>query len=533
MVKSIIMKEYKTKVGKNLIDILMFSMYPDCKIIYREYIQNAFDAIIKAVSKGILSQVKDGMISITTSTSQRVVEIRDNGTGIPSDEVAPLLLNVADSQKDGITQAGQYGIGRLVGAGYCNQLIFETSAKGEKISSQVTFDVVKAREIMFDTSDKSSTEDVIDAITTLTTYETAEEDEHYFIVKLIGIGESYDILLDEKTIAAYIQEVAPIDYSMPFKSSVMQKSIAENTDFAKCYKELQFVKISLNEETDLRKKYGLKVDGTGDRIYDAEFFTIEDDKFGRLAWGWFALTKFTKAIPASDSKRGIRLRKMNIQLGNGNLLDQYFSETRGNNYFYGEIHATHPHLRPDSSRSGLSPTPEAISLFKHLKNYFIELKDVYYLANRVKSAEKDIHTGLFQKSQNKSEGDSNIESAKKKFDKTENSKQAQTDVGKKIVSIYKQDIQSSLKQVQSSQSERDRSSIGDTTFQEKQNKINVVLSTPIVVVKDKFAELQSKLSPSEVWLVRRVFKSLTDNAPTSSRELIEELQKLVIKDLLN
>ena len=37
---------YQPIVGKNLIEILMFSMYSDSLIIFREYVQNAFDAIV-------------------------------------------------------------------------------------------------------------------------------------------------------------------------------------------------------------------------------------------------------------------------------------------------------------------------------------------------------------------------------------------------------------------------------------------------------------------------------------------------------
>lgn len=39
---------YQPIVGKNLIEILMFSMYSDSLIIFREYVQNAFDAIVEA-----------------------------------------------------------------------------------------------------------------------------------------------------------------------------------------------------------------------------------------------------------------------------------------------------------------------------------------------------------------------------------------------------------------------------------------------------------------------------------------------------
>ena len=38
-------KTPKPVFGKNIIEMLMFNMYDECKVIYREYIQNSFDAI--------------------------------------------------------------------------------------------------------------------------------------------------------------------------------------------------------------------------------------------------------------------------------------------------------------------------------------------------------------------------------------------------------------------------------------------------------------------------------------------------------
>ena len=101
------MQGHQTQIGKNLIDILMFSMYPDAKMIYREYIQNAYDAIIEAQRVGVLSQVKDGQVSVLVNQRERIAQVKDNGIGIPSEQVAIKLLNIADSYKDGVTSAGQ------------------------------------------------------------------------------------------------------------------------------------------------------------------------------------------------------------------------------------------------------------------------------------------------------------------------------------------------------------------------------------------------------------------------------------------
>ena len=117
--------------GKNIIEMLMFNMYDECKVIYREYIQNSFDAIQQAVEKGILPSINDGIVNVDIDGKHRTVVIRDNGTGITLEKAPSTLLNIAASEKDGYSQAGQYGVGRLVGAGFCSRIVFRTKANGE------------------------------------------------------------------------------------------------------------------------------------------------------------------------------------------------------------------------------------------------------------------------------------------------------------------------------------------------------------------------------------------------------------------
>ena len=206
------MEGFKSTTGKQLLNILMFSMYPEPKIIYREYIQNALDSINAAARKGILSKVKDGNVSVSINRQEREVRIEDNGQGIPTEEVAARLLNIADSPKDGISAAGQFGIGRLVGAGYCRRLVFETSVKGEKIKTRLELDVDFVENVLRDSSDDSSANELMDAATQLK--RSAEKEEaHYFKVFLEDIKSDYDQLLDEELVTDYLKEVAPIDFS--------------------------------------------------------------------------------------------------------------------------------------------------------------------------------------------------------------------------------------------------------------------------------------------------------------------------------
>lgn len=516
------MSEYKSTVGKNLLKILMFNMYHEPKTIYREYVQNALDSINEAVRQEILAKVKDGSISISINRNMRQIVIEDNGKGIISSEAETKLLNIADSYKDGIVSAGQFGIGRLVGAGYCRNLTFETSAKGEAKKTIIDIDVDFVDRIIKDGSDHSSANEVMDCVTK-TRFEYEDVDAHYFKVILNDIKSSYDNLLDTDAVIEYLQEVAPIDFGMPFKMRFVNAA----PDIYKVHHDnLSTVSISVNQKSDIRKRYGLRVEGTGDNIDSLEYFTISDYQYGDLAWGWFAITKFSTQIPASDKNRGIRLRKHNIQIGDGDSLNNLFTEARGNLYFYGEVHVINDNIEPDSGRSGLAPTPETIKFQNLLKDEFINLKNLYVLANRAKNVIKTVADHK-RKSEDptysqaeRTTSKNNIQTELDKFKKLEDKAQISPDTAK-VVDLYKKALEN-------------MDSHSDEDVKAEETRTSIIIpekNTAPPKVKDIFAPLINVLSERETFLVRRVFKSLSDNCPEPNKQLIEELKIMVIKDL--
>jgi molecular chaperone HtpG len=513
------MSEYKSRVGKKLIEILMFSMYPDAKIIYREYIQNARDAIKDAVDAGVLNQYKDGHIVVDIDKENRRIRITDNGIGVPMTKVESVLLDIADSTKDGINSAGQFGIGRLVGGGYCKTLSFKTSTKGEAKASEITFDVEAARSILDDDNDRRSADEVIDAITTIESHDE-DEDKHYFTVTLDNVRPEYPDLLYHGVICNYLKDVAPIDYQFVFKNKFLTQTDIP-ADYVGFQKQVGHFKISVNQEPDIRKQYGITIDGTQDEIYGIEYFKIEDDTYGLLAWGWYAVTAFSEAIPTRDKNRGIRLRKHNILIGSPDLLNQFFKEPRGNNYFYGEIHAVHPKLKPESSRSGLAPTPEAIRFQELLKGHFDTLYHLYHLASKMKIATRDIVTTQTEIAQGCEPEDvpkvtQKLEQAHKKLSSAVRSTNAQTEVGQKVVEIYKKKLE-----------EKEAPTITPVLTFTQSNEV----PTPTKPIADKFSVLDLKYSATEIALIKKICKLMKDYCPVAQTRLVDELTGKVVEML--
>lgn len=537
-------QKVNSHIGKKLLDMLMFSMYPDAKIIYREYVQNAFDSINSAVGQKILNKTKDGIVSIKIDPSSRNISIRDNGTGIPVDNAPTVLTSIADSSKDGIEQAGVYGIGRLVGAGYCDVLEFRTSAKGEDTATVLSFDVNKTRQILDNDSDRRSATEVMNSIISWD-YISEKKEEHYFEVILHNIKEEYPILLSEDDIIEYLKEVAPIDYEMPFKNNIMFPSIEDGSIFDSLQQNLNFIKLSVNDHLDIRKRYGNTVVGTGDEIVGLQYFTLDDEYFGRLAWGWFAITKFTKAIPASDPNKCIRLRKLNIQIGEANYLNEYFDEARGNNYFYGEIHACHKNLRPNTSRAGLTPTVEANIFFKKLKEYFKNLRDLYTLANKAKNAVRDIEQATAKinqegiTEQERKEAEAALSTGKKKLESAtkaaSNKAVSHGDAVTKVVEQYTNQVNTNNEQsiIPNNESENDENtSILSINSQHIVSESETIVEPETIAQiqpQDVFEPLKNKYSKEQIWTIRKIFKSLSDNCPKGQLPLIEDLKKRRLK----
>lgn len=597
---------YSSEVRKKILSMLMFQLYSDERTIYREYVQNALDSINKAIDTRVLDQAKDGVVNIDIDVKHKVIKIKDNGAGIESANAVRTLLDISPSNKDGVSQAGMYGIGRLVGGGYCHELIFRTSARGEAIGTQITFDVDKIWQMVEKDEEDYLATYVINECTIRESI-PAEESDHYFEVELKGVKDDAALsLLDAETIINYLREVAPVEYKSEFKNTLMYKSIADNPEFKELHEGLEKVQVLVGE-TRIQKQYGLSIRGTKDKINNLEYFKIEDRKYGLLGWGWYALTKYTIQIPKDDKLAGIRLRAHNIQIGDANLLSgtNYWKEDRSNSYFYGEFFVTHPHIRPNGARDGLVPTPEFRSLENGLRTYFENLKTLYTKANEAKKSIDKIYDGIkriddhggaidynakdlinnrgigkFEKLMKTSFGFEAIKrmlllyqpqfleakaKGEKKLRPTTPTPQEHVSIKKENPTTASVDIPMDNAEatttlvVSSTPTETDieyPSAIDNTTepSQTIANPLEPVsvqepatyqhealisgqcivtpTSTPLLGQQDIIASLNNVLDPSEIWLLRRVFKVLNSFCPDNEHDqkLIAEMERLIVKE---
>ena len=378
-------------IGKNVIESLTTGMYENPLFVYREYIQNAADAVDHAVKSGVLQKGEEA-ISVRIDNERQEIIIEDNAIGIESAKAFSILRNIAKSTKQKGIDKGFRGIGRLGGLAYCQKLTFETSCKGEDVKSIVTWDAEKLQNLINDTEDKSSGEEVVKEVTSFDS-KKEDKDEHYFKVVMEDVNLGDLLNIDEVT--NYLQMVAPIDINSSFLyKKEIQKYMNEHQLSVDTYN------IYINGD-QIFKPYNSKIysfDKAGNKktagnVYQVNYFNRKSASGEPLFWGWFSMTSLEGQIPSVNLARGIRLRSANIQIGDSEICKKFFTSTsdqRFSFYFFGELHALNSKLIPNSRRDYFEDNDICKEFENAVKEEFLKLKKYCYEVSNLKSCYKKI-----------------------------------------------------------------------------------------------------------------------------------------------
>lgn len=381
------------EIGKDAIESLTLGMYEDSRFIYREYIQNAADAIDKAIANNMTEEGK-GEIHVCIDADKRMISISDNGIGIKKNKATEILRNIAKSTKKRGEDKGFRGIGRLGGLSYCNKLRFETSYCGEPYKTIMTWDAELLKLII---NDREKNESAVDVIGRVTQTETLDEDTnaHYFNVIMEDVTS--EDLLDIKNVTEYLSMVAPVDISSSFiyrnKINEYKKAHGLSVDTYNIYingdQIFKPYTSAIYEDNNGGKK---KVDD----ILDVDFLMAKDDDGNIIYWGWYTISCLKGQMKPKNIARGLRLRKENIQIGDEEICKKFFSKTedqRFSFYYFGEIHATSKGLIPNSRRDYFIESEECTDFEHRIKQDFLKLKDLCYDAQKVRSSATTIAKG--------------------------------------------------------------------------------------------------------------------------------------------
>ena len=212
-------------VGKDVLELLSSSMYVNPLSIFREYIQNATDAIDDAVHAGVLASIEEGKVEINLDHIDRRVVIRDNGKGLSNDAFPTRMLSFGASEKRGTEARGFRGVGRLSGLGYVQQLVFRSRAMGDSSVLEATWDGRLIKQMLASTDSQTDLRTIVQKAVALKKLNPENYPSHFFEVELVKPRRiANDRLLNELEIEAFVGQVCPCPFSPEFSfgSEIME-----------------------------------------------------------------------------------------------------------------------------------------------------------------------------------------------------------------------------------------------------------------------------------------------------------------------
>lgn len=361
-------------VGKDVLELLSTAMYVDPLTIYREYVQNAADAIDHARAGG----QEAGRIEIVLDAA-RTATIRDDAAGIPASDFRRVLTSVGASAKRGTEARGFRGVGRLSGLAYARSLTFQSRAAGEARVSTMTWNCQALRTALRDPADTRDLAAIIDAITTTTVAD--EAGDPYFEVRLEGVArQGDDRVMSPGAVADYLSEIAPVPLDPSFSHG---EAIAERLGGTVTLGDL-IVTINGGEPLTRPFRDELPVDGGRPlRLREVAFVEVPSIDGGVAAVGWIAHHDYEGAIHPSTHVRGLRVRAGDVQIGEAGVLADVFPESRFDAWTVGEVHVLDPRIIPNGRRDDFERNVH----LANLKNHLAPLgRDV---ANRCRTSSRD------------------------------------------------------------------------------------------------------------------------------------------------
>ena len=352
-------------IGKDVLELVSSAMYIDPMTVYREYIQNAADAVDAARTDGTLSEDESGRVDISVDPEMRTVKIRDNGCGLPFQDFRRELTALGGSRKRGTSTRGFRGVGRLGGLAYAQELIFRSRRPGENEVSQLRWDCRQLKAALREPPYDVSVADLIRQVTTLERTEVADAPERFFEVEMRGIIRlKSDRLISPLAISEYLSQVAPVPFSHAFRfGAEISQALSGHVDLG----ELEIRVTGTDEPIYRPHRDSLNVGGNPTLTFkDLTVIEVPGLDDGVSAIAWILHHEYSGAVPTGTLLKGLRLRTGNIQVGGHALLEGLFSEPRFNSWSVGEVHVVDRRIVPNSRRDHFEQTGHFHNLLNHL-----------------------------------------------------------------------------------------------------------------------------------------------------------------------
>lgn len=351
-------------VGKDVLELVSSAMYVDPMTVYREYVQNAADAVDAARAAGLLGDGEPGRVDIQIDAATRTVRIRDNGCGVPFGVFGRKLTALGASGKRGTPARGFRGVGRLAGLGYAQELVFRSRAPGETKVSELRWDCRRLKSALRDAGEDTGVAELIRSVTSLERLDAVDAPDRFFEVEMRGIVRlRSDRLMSPTAVGDYLSQVAPVPFSPEFRFG------AEITEALSHHLDLGELDIRIDSaDTPLyrpyRDRFVLENSGVSlDALSMVEVPGIDGEV---AAVAWVAHHEYEGAVPTGTLVKGLRLRAGNLQVGDHALLEDLFPEPRFNAWSVGEVHVLDRRIVPNGRRDHFEQNAHFHNLLNHL-----------------------------------------------------------------------------------------------------------------------------------------------------------------------
>lgn len=348
-------------IGSSILGLVTAGMYDNPLAIYREYIQNAVDALARE------RKSSPGKIEVTLDAQERTARIRDNGPGLSHEQCLKELLPIGRSNKCLGIDRGFRGIGRLSGLAFASTVTFRTRQRScQPVTRVIWTGIGSSRQDEWPTR----AEDALQHCVSVDTEPGETYPAHFFEAEVSGITHhAAGALLNEDSVRSYIGEVCPVPMSLTFTYARKIEGLFN------CNQPLTSQTVIVNGDPQpVCRQHGASIkfsDSRIDHFKDFEELHIPCvDGIGDAAVAWVGHSSYLGAIPKEASIRGIRARVGNIQIGDEGIFDHLFHEDRFNRWCVGEVHILDPRIIPNGRRDYFEAGPHLRNLENHLRTFF-------------------------------------------------------------------------------------------------------------------------------------------------------------------
>ena len=296
--------------GGFVLETLTIGMYGEVRNAIREYIQNGFDSVQRAIDDKLLP-ADGGLIEIELAADRGSLTIRDNGTGLTVKTAAAVLTRVGASSKSHSKNAGFRGIGRLAGIVFSDRVIFTTKAKGEREQTIVIFDAKAMRAAMAPSKgSRKSAQDLMKESVVAFRSSNRDANEHFFEVKLEGFIDAPEECCSAQAMYDFVSQVAPVPYPDDFPYRGELQNAAER--FGILIEEVQItIKDGNAKPESVTKQYGASYEFESGTIFlnACDIHHSGTDRW----WAWVG-KKAESGAYTNTRVSGLRVRVRNIQI---------------------------------------------------------------------------------------------------------------------------------------------------------------------------------------------------------------------------